>query len=149
MEMDPQNLTILQQQLFNLPMMSSEVRKLFDEFQCNIESMIQSSIEQKNDLKNKKNDLENDLSKYDHLLFLNGNNYNKNESQNIKELSNALINLQYATHKTMREINMEIVSLKCDIEIMEHDLKLYEKNRINLKDKNLYLNDTLNNDEIV
>jgi hypothetical protein len=95
--------------------------------------------EEKNELENKKNTLDTELSKYQHLLFLNITNYNKNESQNLKDLSNAISNLQYFTHKTIREINLEILSLKSDIEIMEHDLELYEKGKIYRENNNIYL----------
>lgn len=127
--MDSQNLLILQQQLFNLPI-CGEVKELFDKLDNDIKSMIQKSIEQKNALKIKKNEIDTELSKYDHLMFLNETNYNKNEDQNISDVFKTLTHLQYLTHKTMREINMEIASLKCNIEVMEHDLGLYQKNRI-------------------
>lgn len=128
--MDSQNLLILQQQLFNLPI-CGEVKELFDKLDNDIKSMIQKSIEQKNVLKIKKNKIDTELSNYDHLMFLNETNYNKNEDQNISDVFKTLTHLQYLTHKTMREINMEIASLKCDIEVMEHDLELYQKNRMN------------------
>lgn len=128
-QMDSQNLLILQP-LFNLPI-CGEVKELFDKLDNDIKSMIQKSIEQKNALKIKKNEIDTELSNYDHLMFLNETNYNKNEDQNISDVSKTLTHLQYLTHKTIREINMEIVSLKYDIEVMEHDLGLYKKNRMN------------------
>ena len=130
--MDSQNITILQQQLFNLPI-GGEIGELFRKLDDDIKSIIQSSIEQKNNLKDKKNKIEAELSNYDHLMFLSETNHNKNENQNILDVAKALINLQYLAHKTLREIDMEIASLKCDIEIMEHDLELYRNNRIHNK----------------
>ena len=128
--MNSQNIDILQQHLFNVPI-SGEVTELFKELECNINSIIQSLRNQKNDIENKKNIIDSELSKHHHLLFLNNTNPNKNETLNMIDISNALLNLQYATHKTIREINMEIVSLKCDVEIMEHDLGLYKNSRVN------------------
>lgn len=136
--MDSQNIDILQQHLFNFPI-SGEVTELFQELKCNINSIIQSLRNQKNDIETKKNIIDSELSKHHHLLFLNNTNPNKNETLNMIDISNALLNLQYVTHKTIREINMEIVSLKCDVEIMEHDLALYEKGKIERQRNNIYI----------